>query len=284
VKFLLTGCNGQVGWELQRALAPLGDVIATDRTLLDLADLDSVRRVVREVKPDTIVNAAAYTAVDKAESEPSLAMRVNGEAPGVLAEEAKRLGALLVHYSTDFVFDGRKRTPYTESDPPNPINEYGRSKLAGERAVVSVAPAHLVLRVAWVYGARGRNFVKTIIASAVAGKPLRVVDDQIGTPTWSRTIAEATAALIEKGKGRTQGLYHLSAVGETSRFELASRIVQLRGLACSVTPVASDAFPSPAERPLYSVLGVAKLQSEVEVVLPHWDAALQSCLREEEAP
>ena len=196
MKILLTGRNGQVGWELERALAPLGEVVATDRSTLDLADPDAIRRVVREVKPEIIVNAAAYTAVDKAESEPELAMRINGFAPGVLAEEAKRLGALLVHYSTDYVFDGEKATPYVEEDEPNPINVYGRTKLAGERAIQASGCRHLILRTSWVYGARGKNFLLAILRKARDAQELRVVADQVGAPTSVELVARSTLAAL----------------------------------------------------------------------------------------
>ncbi len=189
MRILLTGRSGQVGWELERALTPLGDLIATDRATLDLADADAIRRVVREVKPDVVVNAVAYTAVDRAETEPELAMRINGDAPGVLAEEAKRLDALLVHYSTDYVFDGTKATPYVETDAPGPLNVYGRTKLEGERAIEAVGGAHLILRTSWVYAPRGRNFFLAIAKKARAGEVLRVVDDQTGTPTSAAFLA-----------------------------------------------------------------------------------------------
>ena len=195
-KILLTGKNGQVGWELERSLQPLGQVIAFDRSGLDLASPDSIRAVIREVKPELIVNPAAYTAVDKAESEPDLAMAVNGVAPGIIAEEAKRLGAALIHYSTDYVFDGTKAEPYTEDDVPKPINVYGKTKLAGEQAVQAIGVPHLIFRTSWVYGMRGKNFLLTILRMAKEKDELRIVDDQFGAPTWSRMIAETTAQVL----------------------------------------------------------------------------------------
>jgi dTDP-4-dehydrorhamnose reductase len=189
-RILLTGKNGQVGWELQRTLATLGEVVTLDRQDLDLADPDSIRRVVREHKPNLIVNAAAYTAVDKAEEESDLAMVINGTAPGILAEEAKRLSAAIIHYSTDYVFDGSKNTPYTEEDAPNPLNVYGRTKLAGERAIQAVGAPYLILRTSWVYGMRGKNFLLTILRLARERNEIKVVNDQIGAPTWSRIIAQ----------------------------------------------------------------------------------------------
>jgi dTDP-4-dehydrorhamnose reductase len=205
MRILLTGPTGQVGWELRRSLAPLGVVTALDRTALDLTDADGLRRVVREVRPALIVNAAAYTAVDRAESEPDLAMAVNGLAPGILAEEGKRVGAALVHFSTDYVFDGRKAGAYVEDDAPAPVNVYGATKLAGERAMEAVGAPHLILRTSWVYGARGANFFLTMRRLARERPELRIVDDQTGAPTWCRMIAEATAQIIARerpGPGR----------------------------------------------------------------------------------
>ena len=196
MKILLTGKNGQVGWELQRTLTTLGDVVAIDRKGMDLANPDSIRNTIRAVRPDLIVNAAAYTAVDKAESEPELAMAINGIAPGIMAEEAGRLGAAMVHYSTDYVFDGTKTTPYTEGDILNPINVYGKTKLAGEQAVQAAGIPHLIFRTSWVYGLRGRNFLLTILRLAKEWDELKIVDDQIGAPTWSRMVAEATATIL----------------------------------------------------------------------------------------
>jgi dTDP-4-dehydrorhamnose reductase len=195
-RILITGKNGQVGWELQRTLSTLGEVVALDRTGMDLASPDSIRAAIRDAKPSLIVNAAAYTAVDKAESEPELAMAINGVAPGILAEEAKRLNALLIHYSTDYVFDGTKQGPYTEDDLPNPLSVYGKTKLAGERAIQQIGGPHLICRTSWVYGARGKNFLLAILRLAKERNELRIVNDQFGAPTWSRTIAETTAQVV----------------------------------------------------------------------------------------
>jgi dTDP-4-dehydrorhamnose reductase len=253
LKILLTGRDGQVGWELERALAPLGELVATSRAQLDLADPDAIRRVVREAKPQVIVNAAAYTAVDNAESEPALAMRINGEAPGVLAEEAKRLGALLVHYSTDYVFDGMKKAPYTEEDEPNPINAYGESKLAGEAAIRRSGCRHLVLRTSWVYSGRGRNFYLTMLRLADEGKPIRVVDDQFGAPTSALDLARHSARLLGLGSV-PEGLLHLSASGETTWFGFASEIMRACKRPVAVASIPSSAYATPARRPRYSVL------------------------------
>jgi len=210
VRILLTGRNGQVGWELERVLK---DVTATDRTTFDLSRPDAIRREIRKAGPQVLVNAAAYTAVDKAESEPDLAMQVNGAAPGIMAEEAKKLGAILVHYSTDYVFDGTKKSPYLEGDAPNPLSVYGKTKLAGEEAIRSSGCRHLILRTSWVYGPRGKNFFLTIAARAASGQDLRVVDDQRGVPTTSRFLAEETVALLKKD---ASGLFHLVPSGETT--------------------------------------------------------------------
>jgi len=271
LRILLTGRNGQVGWELERTLAPLGEVIATDRSTLDLADADMIRRVVREAKPEIIVNAAAYTAVDKAEAEPELAMRINGFAPGVLAEEAKRLGALLVHYSTDYVFDGEKAAPYVESDAPNPINEYGKSKLAGERAIAASGCMHLVLRTSWVYGARGRNFLLTMLRLARQKPELRVVDDQVGAPTSSSAIAQATAQLLNRG---VHGLYHLCASGKVSWCGFARAILARAKIDIPVVAIRSEDYPTPARRPRNSCLDCSRLHAHCGVEIASWEELL----------
>ena len=281
MRILLTGRQGQVGWELERALAPLGELVATERASLELADADAIRRVVRQAKPDLIVNAAAYTAVDRAESEPELAMRINGAAPGILAEEAKRLGALLLHYSTDYVFDGAKGAPYLESDAPNPLNHYGRSKLAGERAIVASGARHLILRTSWVYGLRGKNFLLTILARARSGAPLRVVDDQHGTPNWCREIAAATAQIVAR-HADAQGVYHMSAAGETTWHGFACAILQEAGIGTDVQSVTTAEFSAAVARPRYSVLDSAKLAREIGIVLPDWRESLHRGMAERE--
>ena len=281
MKIFLTGRNGQVGWELERALAPLGEVVATDRSTLDLADPDAIRRVVREAKPDIIVNAAAYTAVDKAESEPELAMRINGFAPGVLAEEAKRLGALLVHYSTDYVFDGEKTTPYVEEDEPNPINVYGRTKLEGERAIQASGCRHVILRTSWVYGVRGRNFFLAIAARARAGERLRVVDDQTGVPTSGAFLAASSAAILRRAKPDASGhLYHLVPAGRTTWCGFARAIVAALGLEAEVEAIASNQYPTPAVRPRHTVLDNHRIAATFRLVLPAWQAPLADCVRQ----
>jgi dTDP-4-dehydrorhamnose reductase len=271
LKILLTGRSGQVGWELERALRPLGTVMATDRGTLDLASSDAIRRVVREVKPDLIVNAAAYTAVDKAESELGLALQINGLAPGVMAEEAKRLGALLVHYSSDYVFDGRKSAPYTEDDVPNPLGVYGRSKLEGDQRIRASGCRHLILRTSWVYGPRGKNFYLTIARKAAAGEALRVVNDQHGVPTTSGFLAESTVALLRK---EATGLVNLVPSGETTWFDFAREIVRLAGSPSIVEPISTDQFPTAARRPGYSVLDKARVEKTLGRALPDWRSAL----------
>jgi dTDP-4-dehydrorhamnose reductase len=289
VRILLTGANGQVGWELQRSLAPLGEVIACNRSRLDLADPDTLRQRVRAIAPEAIVNAAAYTAVDKAESEPELARAINAIAPGVLAEEAQHLGAVLVHYSTDYVFDGTKPEPYTESDPPNPLNGYGRTKLEGERAIGASGCRHLTLRTSWVYGAHGNNFVLTMLRLGREGRQLRIVDDQIGAPTWSREIAQATATLLaqpELAAPGADGLYHLTASGTTSWFGFAEAIFASKEMArMGIAPPAleaipTSAYPTPARRPANSRLDCGRLERRAGIRLAPWDAALARCLAE----
>lgn len=290
MKILITGANGQVGWELQRTLAPLGEVVALGREALDLSNADAIRHTVRQIAPELIVNAAAYTAVDKAEEECELAQAVNGIAPGVLAEEAKSLNAALVHYSTDYVFDGLKGAPYEEIDGAHPASVYGKTKLAGEKAIAAVGAPHLILRTSWVYGARGKNFLRTMLRLANERDELRVVNDQLGAPTWSRMIAEATSAILAQclHKGAVVlsdkgGLYHLTAAGQTSWFGFASEIVKHTEKPPRMTPISTAEYPLPALRPAYSVMSNSKLERTFHIRLPDWRAALALCM-EETAP
>jgi dTDP-4-dehydrorhamnose reductase len=262
VKVLLTGRSGQVGWELERLLE---EVVATDRATLDLAG-EGIPAFVAKAKPEVIINAAAYTAVDKAESEKDLAMRVNGIAPGILAEQAKRLGALLVHYSTDYVFDGEKKSPYVEADETGPLNAYGESKLEGEKRIRASGCRHLILRTSWVYAPRGRNFFLTM---KNAKQPLRVVDDQRGVPTSSRFLAEYTLSLIRKN---AEGLLHLVPSGETTWYGFARAIL---GEGAAITPIRSSEYPTPARRPANSVLDNRKAQALLGQPLPDWRAVLR---------
>ena len=278
-KILLIGRNGQVGWELQRSLAPFGEVIALDRHALDLAKTDSIRDAIRSVQPNVIVNAAAYTAVDKAETEVELAMTINSVAPGVMAEEAKKTGALLVHYSTDYVFDGSKPTPYLEDDLPNPLNAYGRSKLAGEQAIGSSGCRHLIFRTSWVYGLRGNNFLHTVLRLAKERDKLSMVADQTGAPTWSRMIAEATALALH---GNTPtGLYHMTSGGQTSWHGFAKAILDAEDWTGRLTPIPAKDYPLPAQRPANSTLSNEKLATVFGLALPEWRQALNLCLGEE---
>ena len=288
MNILLTGKNGQVGWELARALLPLGNVAAFDHAGLDLADAAAVRRKLDEVRPDAIVNAAAYTAVDRAESEPELASAINAAAPALLAQEAARRGALLIHYSTDYVFDGAKAAPYVETDPTAPLGAYGRSKLAGEEGIRAAGCEHLIFRTSSVYGARGANFLRTILRLAAEREELRVVNDQIGAPTWARLIAEATAhalkqAMRERRDGAFRsGTYHLAAAGETSWHGFASAIVEGRqGLRVkAVTPITTVDYPTPAQRPANSRLDTGAFRARFGLALPDWRDCLQLCLEE----
>lgn len=284
MRILLTGVDGQVGWELRRTLAPLGEVVAADRGVLDLADTARIRSRVAALRPDLIVNPAAYTAVDKAESEPVLANAINAVAPGELAA----CGVPLVHFSTDYVFDGRKEGAYTETDAPNPLGVYGASKLAGEQAVERAGGAHLILRTAWVYGLRGRNFLLTMQRLARERDTLAVVDDQFGAPTWSRLLAEATAVVVARWLDRrdlaaTSGVYHLVCGGRTSWHGFTEAILAHlsaqgeTGLA-RLTAIPSSGYPTPAQRPANSQLDCSKLAETFGVRLPDWETALALCL------
>ena len=290
-RILVIGRNGQVGWELKRALRSFGEVIATGRDTLDLTDLDAVRNCLRTLKPSIVVNAAAYTAVDRAESEPELAYAVNALSPGILAEEAKKLGAVLVHYSTDFVFDGTKRTPYIEDDEPKPVNEYGRSKLAGERAVADAGFAYLILRTSWIYGGRGNNFLKTVLKLANERDELRIVDDQFGVPNWSRMVADVTGQILFRFREspdavrERSGIYHLTAVGKTSWYGFAKRILdRTTDVPGRRTPrligIGSADYPTRAQRPSYSVLSAQKLHKVFGITTPAWENMLDTCLAE----
>jgi dTDP-4-dehydrorhamnose reductase len=286
MRILLTGTSGQVGWELQRTLAPLGEVIAADRAVLDLADTAGIRRAVAAIAPDLIVNPAAYTAVDRAESEPGLANAINAVAPGELAA----CGIPLVHFSTDYVYDGKKPDAYTEADAPNPLGVYGASKLAGDQAVLQSGAPHLILRTSWVYGLRGRNFLLTMQRLARERDTLAVVDDQFGSPTWSRLIAEATALTIARWLDRidqnaTSGIYHLSCGGRTSWHGFAASILaQLAGTETNLarlTAIPTSGYPTPAARPGNSQLDCGKLAATFGVRLPDWENALALCLEQD---
>ena len=279
MRILLTGRNGQLGWELERALAPLGEVIAMDRSKLDLSDAAAIRRVVQDAKPDVIVNAAAYTAVDRAESEPGLADAINHVAPRTFAEEARRAHALLVHYSTDYVFDGEKRAPYQEDDATRPINVYGLTKLDGERAIRASGCRHWILRTGWVYAARGNNFLRTMLRLAAQRDELRVVADQTGSPTAAPELARATARLLHEGAPADE-VFHLSAGGETTWHEFAREILALTSRRnIRVQRITTDQYPTAAKRPRYSVLSNEKIRIAAGIALPDWRVSLEAVCR-----
>ncbi|AQT49378.1 MULTISPECIES: dTDP-4-dehydrorhamnose reductase [Burkholderia cepacia complex] len=287
---LVTGVNGQVGFELLRSLQGLGRVVACDRSMLDLSDLDRVRSVVRELKPSIIVNPAAYTAVDKAETDVDAARRLNAEVPRAFAEEAARLGAALVHYSTDYVFDGTKEGAYVETDATNPQNVYGLTKLEGEQAIAATGCAHLILRTSWVYGRRGKNFLLTMLKLGSERPELRVVADQVGAPTWSKTIATATAHIVAQALAaddadwwaQRSGVYHFTSAGATSWHGFAEAIfAQAMGeRAPRVLPIPASDYPVPAKRPSNSRLSHDKLTEAFGLRLPDWADALTLCLSE----
>jgi dTDP-4-dehydrorhamnose reductase len=277
VKVLLTGRTGQVGFELEKLLAGFAELVPADRARIDFTNSALIRDEVRKAKPGLILNAAAYTAVDKAESEPETAMQVNGVAPGILAEEAKKLGALLVHYSTDYVFDGSATAPYTEDHAPSPINAYGRSKLEGERRIAASGCRHLLLRTSWVYAPRGRNFFLTIAKKALAGERLRVVSDQRGAPTEARLIAETTRALLER---KQEGSFNVVPSGETTWHGFAQAIVQAVGSSAKVDAIPSSEYPTPARRPAYSVLSTDKIARALGKAPPTWESSLDRCVKE----
>jgi dTDP-4-dehydrorhamnose reductase len=277
---LVTGAQGQIGFELARLLAPMGTVVAMDRATLDLSDADAIVATVRRLTPALIVNAGAYTAVDRAESEAELARAVNARAPGVLAEEAKRLAAVLIHFSTDYVFDGLRTSPYPEDAPPAPQNVYGASKLEGERAIAAVGAHALVLRTSWVYGLRGRNFLLTIRRLAAERDMLTVVDDQTGVPNWSRTLAAATGRIVSAGLpaiAERAGLYHMSCRGQASWYDFARAILGDRAHP-RLVPIATADYPTPARRPMYGVLETARFERTFGFALPDWREDLATCL------
>ena len=288
LKILISGKTGQVAVELQKHLAGLGELIVLGRDVLDLSQPDQIRAQVRAHKPDLLIIAAAHTAVDQAENEPELAFAINAIAPGVFAEEAAAQGIPLIHYSTDYVFDGRKPAPYTEDDATNPLGVYGKSKLAGELAIAASGAQHLILRTSWVYSTHGKNFLLTMQRLLQERSELRVVADQVGAPTWAGTIAQSTRALIERwqsGDAAAWGTYHLTASGETSWFGFTQAIaghLTAQGKACAtLEPIPASAYPTPAARPQNSRLDCSKLAREWGVAQPDWEAALSACLAEQ---
>lgn len=287
MRILLLGENGQLGWELHRTLAPFGEITALDLPAINLARPDSLPGELRKHHPQVIVNAAAYTAVDQAESEPDIAMAVNGYSPGVLAEYASETGASLIHYSTDYVFDGNLARPYVEIDRPNPINTYGRSKLAGEQAIQDAGGSYLILRTSWVYSLRGESFVTKVLHWSREQSNLRIVSDQVSNPTWARMLAEVTAQLLGKAGADVfgwlkdhSGLYHLAGWGYTSRLQWAQTILQYdphkeQQITRKILPALTSNFPSPAQRPLFSALNCDLFATTFGLRLPDWESSLR---------
>lgn len=298
LKILLLGSTGQVGWELHRSLLPLGTVIpvsqSTSPLQVDLRKGEQIRDLIQTVRPDFIVNAAAYTAVDRAESDRDLAHTINAIAPGILAVEAKKIEAALIHYSTDYVFNGRQAIPYQEYDQTDPVNVYGKTKLEGEKAIVSAEVNYLILRTSWVYGNRGKNFLRTILRLAQEKPEIRIVDDQWGAPTWSRTIAESTTFILTRSIASPRqffekftGIYHLTASGITNWYEFARSILELapplRHQALkNLESIPTSAYPTPAQRPGYSVLNTTRVQETFGLHLPNWKDALTLVMEQEE--
>jgi dTDP-4-dehydrorhamnose reductase len=287
MNIVLFGKNGQLGWEFRRILPLLGNVICLDREELDLSDGDAVQRTLNELKPDLIINASAYTDVDRAEKEPELATKINALAPGIAAETSRRLGAVLIHYSTDYVFDGSKDSPYTESDRTNPLNMYGKSKAMGEEHIQQAGDAYLILRTSWVYSMRGNSFVNKVLGWSRKNSTLRVVDDQVSSPTWARMLAEITVLLLaqnqenlrEKIRERS-GIYHLAGGGYTSRYEWAKHILandphRSEQIVQSLAPGRSEDFPTPAIRPLFSALDCTYFEKTFGFQLPPWNSTLE---------
>lgn len=280
MRILITGKNGQVGTELSRLYQSRGDVVLTGRDECDLSNEQSIQETVQRVKPTVILNAGAYTAVDQAEKEPDLCFAINAHAPRILAQEAARLDALLIHYSTDYVFDGEKAQPYLENDPIHPLNVYGESKAAGEAAIAEVAPRYLVLRTSWVYGAYGKNFLRTMLRLGAERPELRIVDDQLGAPTSAVAIAHATARLVEQSQSGVPGIYHMTADGSTSWCGFARAIFDAGGLTTRprVHPISSADYPTPARRPANSVLSNDKFAHAFGFRLPSWQQQLNEVL------
>jgi dTDP-4-dehydrorhamnose reductase len=290
MRLLLLGKFGQLGWELRRTLAPVGEIVAVDYPQVDLSQPDQIHKLVRQVKPEVIVNATAYTAVDRAENEPQVAMDINARAPEILADEARSLGAALVHFSTDYVFDGTANRPYLETDRPNPLGVYGQSKLEGERAIQSTGCAFLILRTSWVYSLRRDSFVTKVLSWARQQETLKVVSDQVSNPTWARQLAEITAQLLAQANthpagwlAERGGLYHLAGSGYASRLEWAEAILRLdprreEQVARQVLPALTADFPTPAQRPLFSALNCDHFTRVFSLRLPTWQDALALAL------
>jgi dTDP-4-dehydrorhamnose reductase len=287
MKIVLFGKSGQLGGELQRTLPILGEVVSLDREELDLCDLDAIQKLLSKLEPTIIINASAYTDVDLAEKETDLTMKINALAPGVMAEMSRKLGAILIHYSTDYVFDGKKNVPYTESDPTNPLNVYGKSKLAGEENISQAGDAYLILRTSWVYSLRRNSFVNKVLKWSRQNKTLKIVSDQVSSPTWARTLAEITSfVLAQNKKDRYEnirerlGIYHLTGGGYTSRYEWAKQILSndpepSEQIVQTIEPALSEDFPTPAIRPLFSALDCTRFKTTFDLQLPSWEQTLK---------
>jgi len=292
MRIVLFGKNGQVGWELEKLLPKLGEVSAFGRQELDVSNLKHVQDTLLAIKPNLIINASAYTEVDRAEKEPEKAMRINADAPGVIAETANRLGAVFIHYSTDYVFDGNQKAHYKENDKPNPLSVYGKSKLAGEKNIEQAGGAYMIFRTSWVYSMRGNTFVNKFLAWARNNEVLRVVNDQISNPTWAKTLAEETFSLVSANRGNLQdvmkkrsGIYHLAGGGYASRYEWAKQILAYASnrtdvLAHTIEPVSSGEFPLPAARPAFSALDCSNFEKTFKVHLPLWQKSLKTAMTE----
>ena len=286
MKFLLIGKNGQLGWELQRTCMHLGEIVAVDYPEVDIANTAALRELIRSVKPDILLNPAAYTNVDKAESEPELARQVNAIGPGVMAEEMKKLGGALIHYSTDYVFDGTAERPYVETEAPNPINQYGISKLEGEQRVLAAGGNALVFRTSWVYSLRQGGFVNKVLQWSREQEVMRIVDDQTGSPTWARMLAQASTQVITRGGDdaldyleQNSGLYHLAGAGAASRYEWARAVIELdprkqEQKVRQLLTAKSDEFPNPANRPVYSALDCSLFERTFHTLIPDWKTSI----------
>jgi len=284
---LLFGKNGQLGYELNRSLLPLGKISAFDKEDLDLSNLAAVENAILSLRPDIIINASAYTAVDRAENEPELAFQINAYAPEIMAKSANKIGAALIHFSTDYVFDGTKNSLYTETDQPNPINVYGKSKLLGENLVIENLQATLVLRTSWVYGLSQESFAQKVLKWSRQQKTLQIVDDQVGSPTWARQLAETTMALLAQSRGdlinyisKRKGVYHLAGKGKSSRIEFARQVLQFDPKKAeqvyeNLAPARTADFPTPAKRPLFTALDCSLFENTFELSIPDWQHSLQ---------
>jgi dTDP-4-dehydrorhamnose reductase len=287
MKIVLIGKNGQLGWEFQRILPALGDMIALGREDLDVSDRHAIQKILIELSPDLIINASAYTEVDLAETQIESAMSINAIAPGIMAEAARKIDAVFVHYSTDYVFDGKNNTPYTETDLTHPLNEYGESKLMGEENIKQAGDAYLILRTSWVYSLRGNSFVNKVLGWSRKNKILKIVRDQISSPTWARMLAETTHQAMAASRSNLldcirerHGIYHLTGSGYTSRYEWAKQILandpnRTEQLVQTIEPVSSEEFPTPAIRPLFSALDCSKFSKTFNFHLPDWKETLQ---------